>query len=156
MLLHGEEVIAAVKDLAGKLGRSPRYAEVIREVNVTRRQIQRMFGGWAGVLEESGCERVRLGGAELTMHDQHSATAKTHHGGTETRRKAKANHKGHKGRRRAIARNAKIPKKSKVKNRKIFETQRNRGNGGKSSPAKAGNRGRRSFTRPFFYPPVLR
>ena len=83
-----EEVIAAVKDLAGKLGRSPRYAEVIREVNVTRRQIQRMFGGWAGVLEESGCERVRLGGGELTMHDQHSATAKSHHGGTETRRKA--------------------------------------------------------------------
>ena len=50
-----EEVIAAVKELAGKLGRSPRYPEVIREVNVTRRQIQRMFGGWAGVLEESGC-----------------------------------------------------------------------------------------------------
>ena len=25
-----------------------------------------MFGGWAGVLEESGCERVRLGGGELT------------------------------------------------------------------------------------------
>ena len=65
-----EEVIAAVKELAGKLGRSPRYAEVIREVNVTRRQIQRMFGGWPGVLEESGCERVRLGGGELTMHDQ--------------------------------------------------------------------------------------
>lgn len=64
-----EEVIAAVKELAGKLGRSPRYPEVIREVNVTRRQIQRMFGGWAGVLEESGCERVRLGGGELTMHE---------------------------------------------------------------------------------------
>jgi len=64
-----EEVIAAVKELARKLGRSPRYPEVIREVNVTRRQIQRMFGGWAGVLEESGCERVRLGGGELTMHE---------------------------------------------------------------------------------------
>jgi hypothetical protein len=38
------------------------------------------------------------------------------HGDTETRRKAKANHKGHKGRRRAIARNAKIPKKSKTQN----------------------------------------
>ena len=49
-----EEVIAAVKELAGKLGRSPRYPELIREVNVTRRQIQRIFGGWAGVLEESG------------------------------------------------------------------------------------------------------
>lgn len=64
-----EEVIAAVRELAGKLGRSPRYPEVIRQVNVTRRQIQRMFGGWAGVLEESECERVRLGGGELTMHE---------------------------------------------------------------------------------------
>lgn len=64
-----EEVIAAVKELARKLERSPRYPEVIREVNVTRRQIQRMFGGWAGVLEESGCARVRLGGGELTMHE---------------------------------------------------------------------------------------
>ena len=135
-----EEVIAAVKELAGKLGRSRRYSEVIREVNVTRRQIQRMFGGWAGVLEESGCERVRLGGAELTMHDQHSATAKTHHGGTETRRKAKANHKGHKGRRRAIARKAKNCQKIQSGKRKTFERQRNRGNGGKSSPAKAGTR----------------
>ncbi|HET9184283.1 MAG TPA: hypothetical protein VFP59_19345 [Candidatus Angelobacter sp.] len=63
-----EEVIAAVKELAGKLGRPPRYAEVMRVVNVTRRQIQRMFGGWAAVLEESGCERIRLGGGELTMH----------------------------------------------------------------------------------------
>ena len=33
-----EEVIAAVKELAGELGRSPRYPEVIREVSVTRRQ----------------------------------------------------------------------------------------------------------------------
>lgn len=64
-----EEVIAATKELAGKLGRPPRYAEVIRVVNVTRRQIQRMFGGWAAVLEESGCERIRLGGGELTMHE---------------------------------------------------------------------------------------
>ena len=32
-----EEVIAAVKEVAGKLGRSPRYPEVIRVVNVTRR-----------------------------------------------------------------------------------------------------------------------
>ncbi len=64
-----EEVVAAVKELAAKLGRSPRYPELIREVNVTRRQIQRMFGGWAGVLEESGCERIRMGGSELTMHE---------------------------------------------------------------------------------------
>jgi hypothetical protein len=64
-----EEVIAATKELAGKLGRSPRYPELIRVLNVTRRQIQRMFGGWAAVLEESGCERVRLGGGELTMHE---------------------------------------------------------------------------------------
>ncbi len=54
-----EEVIATTKELAGKLGRSPRYPELIRVLNVTRRQIQRMFGGWAAVLEESGCERVR-------------------------------------------------------------------------------------------------
>ena len=64
-----EEVIAATKELAGTLGRSPRYPELIRVLNVTRRQIQRMFGGWAAVLEESGCERVRLGGGELTMHE---------------------------------------------------------------------------------------
>jgi len=64
-----EEVIAAVKELAGKLRRPPRYAEVIRVVNVTRRQVQRMFGGWAAVLEESGCERIRLGGGELTLHE---------------------------------------------------------------------------------------
>ncbi|MGE5321933.1 MAG: homing endonuclease associated repeat-containing protein [Actinomycetota bacterium] len=63
-----EEVIAAVKELAAKLGRPPRYAELIRVLNVTRRQVQRMFGGWASVLEESGCERLRLGGGELTMH----------------------------------------------------------------------------------------
>src|SRR6185312_17029477 len=67
------------------------------------------------------------------------------------RRKAKANHKGHKGRRRAIARNAKIPKKSKVKNRKIFETQRNRGNRGKEKlTSESRNKGRRSFIRPSF------
>ncbi|HKW74099.1 MAG TPA: hypothetical protein VJN64_01115 [Terriglobales bacterium] len=64
-----EEVIATTKELAEKLGRSPRYPELIRVLNVTRRQIQRMFGGWAAVLEESGCERVRLGGGELTMHE---------------------------------------------------------------------------------------
>ena len=64
-----EEVIAAVKELAGKLGRSPRYPELIRVLNVTRRQIHRMFGGWAGVLKESGCERIRLSGGELTMHE---------------------------------------------------------------------------------------
>lgn len=63
-----EEVIAAIRELAAKLGRSPRYPEVIRVVNVTRRQIHRMFGGWAAALEESGCERLRVGGAELTMH----------------------------------------------------------------------------------------
>lgn len=64
-----EEVIAATRKLAAKLGRPPRYAEVIRVVNVTRRQIQRMFGGWAAVLEESGCERIRIGGGELTLHE---------------------------------------------------------------------------------------
>ena len=63
-----EEVIAAVKEVAGKLGRSPRYPEVIRVVNVTRRQIHRMFGGWAEALQESGCERLRAGGTQLTMH----------------------------------------------------------------------------------------
>ena len=64
-----EEVIAAIKELAEKLGRSPRYPEVIRVLNVTRRQIHRMFGGWAGALEESGCERLKSGGTELTMQD---------------------------------------------------------------------------------------
>ncbi len=64
-----EEVIAAMKELATKLGRSPRYPELIRVVNVTRRQVARMFGGWASALEESGCERVRAGGGELTMHE---------------------------------------------------------------------------------------
>ena len=75
-----EEVIAAVKELAGELGRSPRYPEVIREVNVTRRQIQRMFGGWAGVLEESGCERVRLGGGERYRAKAKPTTEARRHG----------------------------------------------------------------------------
>jgi len=86
------------------------------------------------------------------MHDQNSATAKTHHGGTETRRKAKANHKGHKGRRRAIARNAKIPKKSKVKNRKIFETQRTEEMEEKAHQQKPEH----GPIPAVFYPPVLR
>ncbi|HSM87629.1 MAG TPA: hypothetical protein VLT16_15845 [Candidatus Limnocylindrales bacterium] len=64
-----EEVIAAIKDLAEKLGRSPRHPELVRVLNVTRRQIHRLFGGWAAALEESGCERLKAGGTELTMQD---------------------------------------------------------------------------------------
>ena len=85
-------MIAAVKELAAKLGRSPRYSELIREVNVTRRQIQRMFGGWAGVLEESGCERVRLGGGERYRAKAKPTTEAQRHG--ERQNPKSLNHRG--------------------------------------------------------------
>lgn len=63
-----EEILAAIKRCAEKLGRPPRLREIRSEINVTSRQIRQEFGGWVRALRVCGMER-RGSGCPAPMKD---------------------------------------------------------------------------------------
>jgi Homing endonuclease associated repeat len=61
-----EEIIAAIRECAEKLGRSPKQEEFMKKTNVPRRDIRRKFGSYtralrmAGLQPASSCARISL------------------------------------------------------------------------------------------------
>jgi ADP-ribose pyrophosphatase YjhB (NUDIX family) len=56
-----EEILAAIRECAEKLGRSPSYTELQRTVNVTRRSIRKHCVTYTHALRECGLERQGCG-----------------------------------------------------------------------------------------------
>ena len=54
-----EEVIAAIKELAVRLGRTPSFNEIKRETKLTDHQLQRLFGSRTQLQQECGLEPVQ-------------------------------------------------------------------------------------------------
>lgn len=54
-----KEVIAAIKELAARLGRAPNFNQIKGETKLSYRQMQRLFGTYEMVMEECGLEPVK-------------------------------------------------------------------------------------------------
>jgi len=56
-----EEIIAAIRECAEKVGRAPSFTELKRTADVTQRAIRKNFGTYTRALEECGMERQGCG-----------------------------------------------------------------------------------------------
>lgn len=61
-----EEIIAAIRDCADKLGHPPSYPELNRAMRITRRNIRKHFGRYTWALRDCGLDR-RSGGHKVEM-----------------------------------------------------------------------------------------
>ncbi|MGH9566113.1 MAG: homing endonuclease associated repeat-containing protein [Candidatus Angelobacter sp.] len=68
-IISKEEITAKIKELAGKLGRPPRFLELNRELPVGQRRLRKLFGTYTQALCEGGCNPQKAGGSELKMHE---------------------------------------------------------------------------------------
>src|SRR5215813_11502760 len=63
-----EEVIAAIKECAEKLGQAPSLAELIKRTHIRRCEVRRHFETYKAALEACGLER-RGSGYDLRLED---------------------------------------------------------------------------------------
>ena len=62
-----DEVAAAIKECARKLGRVPSLPQLQRETNISRRHVNRAFGSYARALTACGLERRNKGGDAVPL-----------------------------------------------------------------------------------------